>query len=71
MLSWFGKGSSNSFLVASSFFATVATSSMRNSKILALARLIKRDDRSYSATATSGRGGGWNPDRLATRSWKM
>lgn len=24
----------------------------------------------YSSTVTSGRGGGWKPERLATRSWK-
>jgi len=23
----------------------------------------------YSSTVTSGRGGGWKPERLATRSW--
>ncbi len=23
----------------------------------------------YSSTVTSGRGGGWNPERVATRSW--
>jgi hypothetical protein len=25
----------------------------------------------YSATLTSGHGGGWKPEHLATRSWKM